>query len=269
MHPGPNYKCFFIREKLSRFAVVWKEVFIVELLIFGVYAAFRWNSYKFNWSGLERANNGGSFEVDIFLRFALLLNRCQKATILDVRPWIKKCKEDLRVWGEGVLEGPLDPSLIVFLHNHQFTILLSSILWAMRRHSPLPSSRKTGTNPSFNNLDCMARVVPDSACFLWWKWRCCRVWVLLLKNGTRCDTDSWCGQRRATNYTASIMAYAEGVDSFCVEEIAGVEIGVDDHAAEIECFVGEGNRIGRVTHDCLLIKLTSEPLPHPPLQKSP
>lgn len=73
--------------------------------------------------------------------------------IFLIGPWVKERKEDFTIGSDGMFEGPLDPSLVVLLNNSFLTMLDKSILWATLFHYGLFYSLKTGTKPSFNNLD--------------------------------------------------------------------------------------------------------------------
>lgn len=45
------------------------------------------------------------------------------------------------------------------------------------------------------------------------------------------------------------------VDPFCVEEVARVEVGVDDYAAEGECLMREGNCVIFIIFDIHINKI--------------
>lgn len=65
---------------------------------------------------------------------ALLLNAIEKEMIFLVGPRVKEGKEDLTISSDGMLESPLDPSLVVLLNNSFHTILATSTLWATLFH---------------------------------------------------------------------------------------------------------------------------------------
>lgn len=65
---------------------------------------------------------------------ALFLNAIEKEMIFLIGPRVKEGKEDLTISSDGMLESPLDPSLVVLLNNSFLTILATSTLWATLFH---------------------------------------------------------------------------------------------------------------------------------------
>lgn len=65
---------------------------------------------------------------------ALVFNAIEKEMVFLIRPRVKEGKEDLAIGSDGMLESPLDPSLVVLLNNSFLTILATSTLWATLFH---------------------------------------------------------------------------------------------------------------------------------------
>ena len=74
VNSGPNYKHFLLRQKLLRLILHRKEVFVLKLLSFIGDALFGSNGNKLYWSALQRMDNIGSFEIDVGIGLAFLLN---------------------------------------------------------------------------------------------------------------------------------------------------------------------------------------------------
>ena len=106
-------------------------MFILKLFIFGKNAFFGWNCDKLDWSPFNGFDNIWPFEIDILIVAAFLFNFFQERIIICVRPGVEKRDKNLFIWGHSMFEGPLDPTLVKFLHKSSRTIREVSTLCAI------------------------------------------------------------------------------------------------------------------------------------------
>ena len=142
-----DYKTLFVMRKFFRLIMVCKQVFVLELLIFIQNVLFGGDGEKLNRPALDSLDDVWSFEINIGLLFALLLDLIEKSIIVSVGPGIEESEEYFLVRSHGVLKGPLYPSLVEFLNKLGLTIRGKSILWTILFQSLLLSSLKTGRSP--------------------------------------------------------------------------------------------------------------------------
>ena len=142
-----DYKAFLLRREFFRLIMIYKQVLVLELLIFIHNMLFWRDGEKFNRSALYSFDDVWSFEVNIRLLFALLLDLIEKSIIISVGPGIEESEEYFLVRSYGVFKRPLYPSLVEFLNKLGLTMRDKSILWAILFQSVLLSSLKTGRSP--------------------------------------------------------------------------------------------------------------------------
>lgn len=134
---------FFVTIKCLRLLLVDKQVLIVDWLLLVNQTLFRTYCQQIHRSALQSFCDNSSVKVDVRIFVTSLFDWVEKSVILEIGPGVKESKEDLFIGSHGVLERPLDPSLIEFLEMSQILQLQMclSFIWSFSIRCCFPNGK--------------------------------------------------------------------------------------------------------------------------------